>query len=461
VRRRLAAVAVAGLVALAAAPAGAIELHLLGQPLRIDITESLFTAYHGDLGYLIVERDNKGTPLPQNHFFAITNRLNVDVAWRRWRLAVRFDTGIYAGEPDHFTNRAGMMVPLHWCGPPKTVTITERSNFCGLAPDGGWPAENYFWPEKAALEYAGRTVEATLGDFYISIGRGLVLSLRKLDELGIDTTLLGGRFVYHEDNVRALLAAGATNIQNIDEATGRFAPDPFDLIAAARVEYRAFDRALIGVHAVAGRQNRDVATAPHVRHDGMFMFGGTLDAPRLLPWLALYFEGAGQVASTALPVGRDPKTAVFNETAADNQTGYALYGNAIGYFGPVSLLLEVKHYVHFQRWTPTVDQSLPEFAPLVYNQPPTAERLETEILSSIYDVTGPRLRVDWRINPWVLVYTSYAYFEDRGTQGAPKAAGDRSGVIYYHDPYAGAELRWNGGRSHFFPSGGYRVELCG
>jgi len=61
----------------------------------------------------------------------------------------------------------------------------------------GWPAETFFWPEKVVLEYSGRSVEIKLGDFYISIGRGMVLSLRKLDELGIDTTLQGGRFVLH------------------------------------------------------------------------------------------------------------------------------------------------------------------------------------------------------------------------------------------------------------------------
>jgi len=71
-------------------------------------------------------------------------------------------------------------------------------------------------------------------------------------------------------------------------------------------------------------------------------------------------------------------------------------------------------------------------------------------------VSGPRLRVDWRVNPSLLVYASYGFFEDRGESTA-----SADGTLLFHDPYAGAEVRWNGGVSHFFPSGGYRIEQCG
>ncbi len=419
--RHFAAALVAAAALAAPASSNALEFKLFGQPLRLDITESLFSSYHGDLGYLITERDSTGAH-PENHFYDILNRLNAVLAWKEFRLAVRIDSAGYFDTPPNS------------CLPSSMAAL--RSKFCGYIGDANaqWPQEIYFWPEKAALEYNGREFEATLGDFYISFGRGLVLSLRKLDELGIDTTLQGGRFVLHEGKVGAVLAVGATNINNIDEATGRYAPDPHDLIAAGRVEYRAFDKVIVGLHEVGGIQHND--TLPNLkRHDGMFMYGGSLDAPRLLPWLALYFEGAGQLKTT------DDK----------NETGYALYGSATGYFGPVSVLLEVKHYVHFQRWASSVDPSLPEFAPIVYNQPPTAERIVTELTSPIYDVSGPRLRADWRINAWALLYASYGYFEDRGFS---------SGTLHYHDPYVGAEFRWNEGRSHLFPSAGFREELC-
>src|SRR5207237_1364079 len=118
------------------------------------------------------------------------------------------------------------------------------------------------------------------------------------------------------------------NIQNIDEATGRFASDPFDLIAAGRVEYRFLDKVLVGLHEVGGVLNQGPADQLTRHRNAMLMYGGTVDAPRLLSWLSLYLEGAGQLAQA-------------NDARS---TGYALYGAATGYFGPVSLLLEAKHY---------------------------------------------------------------------------------------------------------------------
>jgi hypothetical protein len=414
VRRLLVAVA----IAFAASPAQAIEFHIKKEGLRLDIIESLTAAYHGDLGSLITESQRMSVDpmapllrLPERHFYDIINRLNVNLQWRRFRLATRWDTAVYFDTP-----------PMSCAA---TSTITLRSRFC----------QNYFYPEKLTLEYSGRAVEATLGDFYVSFGRGLVLSLRKLDELGIDTTLQGTRFVFHDGPVAATLVAGVTNIQNVDQATGRFAGDPRDVIAGGRAEYRFFDKVNVGAHVVGGIHLRNASNLPQKRSDGMLMYGGNIDAPRLTRWLSLYAEAAGQMV-------------VLSDRRSH---GYALYGAATGYFGPVAIVAEVKHYSTFQRWRSSVDGSFPEFVPVAYNQPPTAERILTELVAPTYDVSGARLRADWRVNANLLLYASYAYFSERGVPGG----------LHYHDPYGGAEIRWDQGRSHLFPSGGFRTERCG
>lgn len=409
--RRLLALA----ILLLAARASAIEFHIRKEGLRLDITETLYASYHGDLGSLITKTNADGMVSPEREFFDIQSKLNLNLTWRRFRLATRFDTAVYFTIDSRNDGS---------CGDPATTPITKRNRFC----------QNYFYPEKLSLEYIGKTFEITLGDFYVSFGRGLVLSLRKLDELGIDTTLLGAKFVYHEDDAAATLVVGATNIQNTDQATGRSAQDPYDLIAGGRVEYRFADRINIGLHMTGGIQRKNASSLEQLRSDGMLHYGGTLDAPRLTKWLSLYFEADGQMA-----------------VLADQRShGYALYGAATAYAGPVSILVEVKHYSRFQRWRSSVDGSLPEFNPVAYNQPPTAERVLTELVAPIYDVTGPRLRVDYRINAWLLLFASYGFFDERGVAGG----------LHYHDPYAGAEIRWDQGRSHLFPSGGYRVERC-
>ena len=48
-------------------------------------------------------------------------------------------------------------------------------------------------PEKAFLTWSGDGWSATAGDVYTSWGQGLVLNLKKVDELGVDTPLRGGR----------------------------------------------------------------------------------------------------------------------------------------------------------------------------------------------------------------------------------------------------------------------------
>ncbi len=403
-------------------PAQAIDIPVGNEKLRLDITQSTYWSYHGDFGYLISQTDRQGKPLDVS-FYDFINRINVDLSWRKFRLATRFDSAVYFDTPQGS------------CGPSASTPSLIRSRFC----------QNYLYPEKLALEYTDRVMEATLGDFYVSFGRGLVLSIRKLDELGIDTTLRGAKWIYHQDNVAATLVVGlparvfgGTNIQNVDEATGRYASDPFDFIAGGRVEYRIAHRVTVGFHEAGGIQNNN-QTSSQTNKDNYFMYGGTIDAPRLTSWLGLYLEGAGQSV----------------EQIDRRQTGYALYGAATGYFGPAALLIEGKHYDNYQRWKSSVDGSLAEFAPVAYNQPPTAERLVTEIVSPIYDVSGARARLDYRLKKWALIYLSYAYFYDRGTSF------DEKNPLQYHDPYVGAEFRWNDGSSHFFPSGGYRIERCG
>jgi hypothetical protein len=303
------------------------------------------------------------------------------------RAFTRFDTAAY---PDR---------PAGACGPDATTPVALRSRFC----------QNPFYVEKWGIEYNGRAVEAVLGDFYVSFGRGMVLSIRKVDELGIDTTLRGGKLVYHEDRVAATLVLGVTNMQNVDEATGRtvrdYAPEstflrpvpaPRDFIGGARAEYRFFDRVNVGLHEVGGIQALDAAPNTQ-RHDSFFLYGGSVDAPKLLRWLGVYFEGAGQL-----------------QTLSDvRHSGYALYGALNGYFGNLTLQLEVKDYEQYQPWRASVPGGYVEFAPVQYLSPPTAERVLTELQAPIYDVRGPRLRADWRVNDWLLLYASYAFFEDR------------------------------------------------
>jgi len=57
---------------------------------------------------------------------------------------------------------------------------------------------------------------------------------------------------------------------------------------------------IVGLHQVGGVLNHDAVDQPHRHRDGMLMYGGSLDAPRLTKWLSLYLEGAGQLTRVKL-----------------------------------------------------------------------------------------------------------------------------------------------------------------
>ena len=80
---------------------------------------------------------------------------------------------------------------------------------------------DYIYPAKIFAKYTSKTIEVTAGDAYVQFGRGLVLSLRKVDELGIDTTVRGGKLTCTSDPFSVTIVGGILNPTRIDEATGR------------------------------------------------------------------------------------------------------------------------------------------------------------------------------------------------------------------------------------------------
>src|SRR6185436_9141493 len=85
---------------------------------------------------------------------------------------------------------------------------------------------NWVYPAKYFVSYESRSVDVTLGDGYAEFGRGLVLSLRKLDELSSDTTLRGARVTGRVKSSGLELSAtalgGELNPLRIDAASGRY-----------------------------------------------------------------------------------------------------------------------------------------------------------------------------------------------------------------------------------------------
>ncbi len=426
-----------------AAPAHAVEFRLLGEPLRLDITESLYLNYHGDPG--------NGDPAAVN-YEELMSRLNVQLAWRRWLVGVRWDAAAYPLSIPQVGDTATKAGCLDSNGqllmPPPASDCVGKLEKNRFSPEGtllnqGFPRfrQSLYDPrkvfEKFYLSYSSRTFDATFGDFYVNFGRGLVLSLRKVDELGVDTTLLGGKVALHAGDLSAVAVAGWTNIQNVDETTATYIGDPYDFITGAHLDLRATGGTLVGGHVVYGQPNPCPVRNPDgaqpscnepQQSDYYLRSGATLDVPKLLPWLSLYGEYAR----------------ASDRIATKEKSGDAIYGAATAYLGRAVWLLEFKDYRSYRPWHSRNDP----FGSLVYMQPPTLERFQTQ-LSSNSDIVAARLRVDLRVNSSLLLYAS-------AELGRLTPAEGITDTLY--DFYAAAQLRWNQGRSHLFPLAGFRLE---
>lgn len=425
------------------ATAGAVEFTIRGTRFRLDITDSLFAGYHNfsELPQLPagsplnpfsgIDRlfDSGGNYLPLDRtgltrtgagqagqgYADLFNRLNLSLSFWRITAGLRIDTALFLHAPasydfDH--------PDLGGCARACESRFLNKP----VSPTG---------LEKIYVNYTDRRWDLTLGDSYTVFGRGLLLSVRKVDELGIDTTLLGGKAVYNSGKWKLIGLAGVSNIQNIDEATGRFQADPFDLVLGARGEARVRRRLLVGVHAAGGL----LAGGDSGYQDGRLGYGATVEAPRLLPWLDLYLEGAG----LQLFKGKDA-----------GSSGFALYGSATAYAGPLSILFEGKAYHHFDPWYASTQQ--PEFRILSYNLPPTAELLLTELEDPQAEIYGGRLTFDYRVNSWLALVASDGMFRQDKYQPVVLHPAD------IRDVYGGVQLRWHEGVSHLFANGGYRRE---
>ena len=320
--------------------------------------------------------------------------------------------------------------------------------------------------------------------------------MRKVDELGIDTTVLGAKIVANKDVFSFTLIGGLANPARVDEPTGRalFVPRP---LAADRFGPQPLfgnDR-IVGASLTAGRGLPVVSStnavmlarcAPYAYGENGAIKDGVLDTPfgtcnesdrgiflssvpPLGPVISsrrtinasqsieipnlwghgnLYFEGAVQK--------RDA-----DEVQAEHTDGNALYGAFVASGGPVTNTLEVKSYRNFYPLAASVNISRASaFANIAYSAPPTAEPILNDTQFGFFNacVTGGRDRFDYRLTPTLLVYGTFGFFRTQSEQfggqcdrlGRSTAQNPEETTNYVTDLSAGAEWRFDNDRSIAF-----------
>jgi len=473
-RAALAGLAVVALVSVEGR-ALAVDLPMVaGKPVKVDVTETS----------IVSQRFNsrEGEDFRNQGYFAWLNRLNLVLNWDRVTIGARIDSALYGLRPE---DREIL---------PKDRAITLI--------DGASRYRNSIYPAKLYASYKMPGLEVTAGDSYAQLGRGLVLSLRKVDELGIDTTAFGGKVTLQKDPAAFTMIAGFVNPSRVDEPTGRALFLPKVVEGDSRAPLFGSDRVVAGqiqlgrgLPVVLSTNVAHFTKCAPFRYDergnvvdgGLDRPFGSCDERDVSEWLASLPRNLSPTlaaprmlnASQALEIPSLGGTGSLYVEAAiqrrEGETGRegALSGNALYAAlttnkGGLTNTLEVKSYRNFYNVAGAVNVTKASaFANLAYSAAPTIEPIISDTMFGFFNacVNGARDRVDARITPNVLLYGAFGYTVT--TSEFPGGSCDRLGKSqtaentsnYVTDLLTGVEMRFDNNRSFFFANTNIRNDV--
>jgi len=315
-------------------------------------------------------------------FFSIAQRFDLALQGDELRLEMRLDGFLpfaVGDVPWAASQRVSGTCPVG----------TPREAYCIL----DWDLR----PERVTLrwEHGDWTLEG--GDAQLVLGRGIALAFRKVDLLGVDTSLRGGHVRYDDGAFRFRLHGGVANPQNQDPRTLAILRERDDVVAAATAGVTLPDSTIaVSGHALRMWFADDAGGAARGR--AVDVAGWTFEAPSLLDGaLSLYAEANGMRRSVTF--GDDPEQLSF---------GRAVYASAQVQVEGLTVLAEWKDYRDF-----LVAPSLVEGnAWRVYSAPPSLEVSDgPQRVRAIGNQRGGSLRVDYAFlpGPWSFSVNSSLY----------------------------------------------------
>jgi hypothetical protein len=418
-------------------------------PIKVDVTEVSIGSMRFD------PRINEGENPADGGWGQWLNRLNVQINWKKWTLGMRLDSVAYWNRPSDAPPGFGAMD----CATNPMVRNACQRNFTDYSTR--W--HDSIYPAKLWLTYQASGLEITAGDAYVQLGRGMVLSMRKIDDLGIDNTIRGGKIQIQKDPFGLTLVAGLANPSRVDEASGRtlFLPTAADPTKPWQVQSRGplpqfgSDR-IIAAEIQAGRGSPLVLSTQlmhltrcspyhydskgHITEDlgslNDFGAGSSCDKNDVDTWLTNPISGIRRSPEVAI-VGQSvelPRLGKYGniylggvmmhrhvqDPLQPNPNGNGLYFSYSGTVGPVTNTFEIKSYRNFDPVFGSVDQNSTEYQNIAYTTPPTTEVITQDAMFGTYNscVDGGRLRTDVRVNKGVLVWGQAIYAHTKSEQSA-------------------------------------------
>ncbi|MEZ4226632.1 MAG: DUF6029 family protein [Polyangiaceae bacterium] len=407
---------------------------------QLDITDATSLVYNVD------NRDSKPNQVntrANDDWGVWYNRLNLQATWGKWTAGVRVDNAWFYRSP--YPEAIALDLTEERGNPPGGIPrpVFFRQKLQEAGTELSTRYINWVYPAKYYIGYTTRDVELQLGDSYAQLGRGLVLSVRKSDELASDTTVRGARVTGHvragTTRLRLTALAGAMNPLRLDESSGRYLgvddsvtgselvvteagmPRAVDTDFVPAVPAYAPDRIVAGQIEIApkgfklGTQASMLLRQDPLNPDVVRQADRVLTASQSVALADIdshgdaYLEVAYQSLSDA-----DPDAGASRDLV---DPGYAVYGAVTVIELPVSVLIEGKHYRRFFPLRANVDLSRArEFSGVQYSAPPTtgAFWIDTEFEGFNTCVSGGRAKSDVHVGKdeslfaWVGHYYSWA-----------------------------------------------------
>jgi hypothetical protein len=318
---------------------------------------------------------------------------------------------------------------LNVVGTAGTLSVGLRADTVVFVAPPSDPFRDDVRLERLTAAWDAGRVHVEGGDLHRQLGRGLVLAVRKLDEIGVDTTIRGGELRWRVGPFEAAAFGGFTNPSNLDGVNQKHVADTSDGIAGLDLAWKPGRKLALGLFGVFLEPKERELPAERDRS----VSGGVSAEWRLGDdAVVVYAEGAFQ--------GRT--------LAGIRQEGKAAYVEVdVAFSDALSLLVEGLLLDAFEARGSTNTATGNRFN---YNRPPTLERIDQEV-SNNRDVLGAHARLQWVVPDTLLTLHLNGMFR----QTDPRDAALRVDQVH---TYAGFEWEYEDGESHLHASGGWRDE---
>jgi len=371
------------------------------------------------------------------------NRLHGQVTSGNLRFGVRMDNAWYFTSPDptaaaidlteHRAPAPGQLTPPAYFRLKEQQTGEELSN----------RYINWIYPAKIFVSYTTPEVEATVGDVYAEFGHGLVLSVRKHDELRSDDTVRGlrasAKAKLGSTRVKLTAVGGGLNPLRIDEGSGRYlGVDSSVTPGFLKVTEAGMPRAIATDFAPRGTNCAQTPTctyAPdrvlaaqleldfgHVALDtqvsALFRQAAlSPDSVRSASTITTFSESATLTTSDgrgSLSLEGAGQKLARSDELEELPLGYALYASGSYDLSPVVLLVEARHYRRlFPLYANVNVANAREFSQVAWNAPPTTEApyVDTEFGNFATCVSGGRARADYGLARGITAFGWLGYWQ--------------------------------------------------